>query len=180
MRKAILACIVLTLALAAFGQHSKTGPVGGKITNNSKRKPKPTATPTPKPTPKAVWQQYTPCGVYYKDIDDFISDMDKGWRLITETDEDYIWYDSDRELCDDDGILKAWTKFVHRGAQDKADYSLMLYELKCSKQQLRLKTKVDYTNKDELLRSETFNGSWSDIIPDSAGERMFKTICRQN
>jgi hypothetical protein len=81
MRSVILASVLLTCALIAFAQHSKTGPVGGKTnTNSSKSKPKPKTKPASfldKP-----WD--SPCGGHFKNLDDLISEIRDEWRLAGE------------------------------------------------------------------------------------------------
>src|SRR5258706_6267287 len=130
MRKAILASMFLAVAVIAFGQHGKSQ-IGGKTASKSKQKPK----PTPSPKPNAKWETYTPCGVYYKDIDDFISDMDKGWRSVADTKDDHYWYNSDTERCGDGGVLKVWIKIIPVSYR-AGGYSLTLYELKCTSAEL--------------------------------------------
>jgi hypothetical protein len=91
MRKVILISVLLFVALTTLGQQHKS------------------AKPKAKPKPTAKWEKYTPCGVYYKDIDDFMDDLKNNeWRLIGETKADEIWYNSDKERCTDNGILKVW------------------------------------------------------------------------
>src|SRR3989442_15763398 len=97
MRKAILIGILLfAAALLTFGQHRKTT--------------KPKAKTRSTPASKAKWEQYTPCGVFYKTVDDFIDEIGKGWRFIGETNAEQVWYDADNQRCTDNGILKAWVK----------------------------------------------------------------------
>lgn len=164
--------MLLALAVVAFGQHGKTQ-IGGKTASKSKAKAK----PKPKPTPKSNWPTYTPCGVYYRDAKDFVDDLNKGWRLIGETNDDYLWHDSDKEICDADSkVLKAWIKAIHR--KEKAAYSLMLYELKCETNQFRLKSSADYDTSGNLLQSEKYDTTWEDAIPDSAGEVILNKVCR--
>lgn len=159
MRKAILLSILLLAAVMTFGQHRKT------------------AKPKAKPKPVAKWEQYTPCGVYYKDIIDFMDDSDKGWRLVGETDTDLTYYNSDKERCMDGGILKIWIKRTHRNTDSK--YGLVLYELKCKTDELRVKSITEYDKNGHVLQSDEYSDiSWSDVIPDSMGEAIMKAVCR--
>ncbi len=176
----VLASMLLAVAFVAFGQHGKTQ-IGGKTASKSNSKPKPKPSPKPTPNPKELDKSwYSPCGVYYKNLDDLIADMDKGWRLIAETNDDYLWHDSDKVACDPSTkILKAWVKSIHRSQKEKADYSLILYELKCETNQLRLKSSADYMNSGSLLRNDDYDITWSDVIPDSVGEVILRTICRR-
>jgi hypothetical protein len=162
MLKAILAIILLFMAVLTFGQQRKA--------TKPKAKPQPTAA-------KLKWEPYTPCGVYYKDVIDFMDDFDKGWRFIGQTKTDQIWYDSDRERCTDNGILKAWIKEMHIGTDLK--YALVLYELKCKTDELRVKSRTEYERDGHVLESDEYqNESWSDVIPDSIGDSIMKTVCR--
>ena len=162
MRKAILISFFLFATLMAFGQGKTTKP---------KAKPKPTAT-------KSKWEKYTPCGVYYKTVDDFINDLGHGWRNIGQTKTDEIWYDSDKERCTDNGILKVWIKEKHKDTDLK--YGLILYELKCKTDELRVKSRTEYQKDGRVLDSDEYpNSSWSDVIPDSMGEEIMKTVCRR-
>jgi hypothetical protein len=70
MRKVFVVSVLLFAALNTSAQHRKTT--------------KPKAKSTPTPATKAHWEQYTPCGVFYKDIDDFVSDLRKDGVLLAK------------------------------------------------------------------------------------------------
>lgn len=85
MRKAILILSLLILCALAFGQGGTKH--AGKVGRASKTKPK----PSPKPTPDQDKPWYSPCGVYYKNIADFVDSMEDKWQLIGETNDEFLW-----------------------------------------------------------------------------------------
>lgn len=162
MRKALLASILLFAAFVAFGHQRKT--------TKPKTKPK-------HPASEAKWEQYTPCGVYYKDVLDFMSDLNKEWQLVGTTKSDEIFHDPDRTRCTENGILKAWIKRMHKASGLK--YSLVLYELKCKTDELRVRSTTEYDKDGAVLESDdSSNSSWSDAVPESVGEMILKAACR--
>ena len=164
MRKVFVVSVLLFAALNTSAQHRKTT--------------KPKAKSTPTPTTKAHWEQYTPCGVFYKDIDDFVSDLRKGWRLVGQTKTDHIWYDSDRQRCGDNGILKTWIKEMHLNTDLK--YALVLYELNCKTDELRVVSVTEYDKDGHVIESRQYNDpAWSDAVPESIGEEILKIACRK-
>jgi hypothetical protein len=177
MRKAILASMFLALALVAYGQHGKTQIGGGKAANKSKAKPKPTPAPNLKGVDKP-W--YSPCGVYYKNIADFVDSLEDKWQLIarTETAEDEFYYNGGKsEICGDDGVLKVWIKMVETKTKK---YSMIRYELKCKSDLMRFIYVTNYDDNGRVLNSDSFDDSpWKEAVPDSAGEEILKTVCRR-
>src|SRR5437867_3163274 len=95
MRSATLACILLTLALAAFGQHSKsTSSGGGKPATNSKAKPKAKPTPVIKPKPP--------------DFQKFQNE----WRLLGKSGDFLAYYQWASVHAVESGAWKVWLKMV--------------------------------------------------------------------
>jgi ATP-dependent protease HslVU (ClpYQ) ATPase subunit len=140
MRKALLISVLLFGALTAFGQERRS------------------AKPKAKPKPTAKWEKYTPCGVYYKDIDDFIDDLkNREWRLIVETKTEEVWYNSDKERCMDNGVPKVWIKGRHK--QTDLKYSLTHYELKCKTDELRATSLTEYEKDGRVVESNEFPDS---------------------
>ncbi len=175
MRSAILASILLTLALAAFGQHRKPEPLGGKTNSKTKRPPKPKATPA-----KTSDKSYTdPCDVYYKDFGEMVDELnlpDK-WLPLAETSTTEFLYNPRKITCFSDiKTIRAWIKEEHRNADSK--YALVLYEVKCSDRKLRVTSATEYDKDRNVLETSTFEDTaWEYPIPDSANEGVMNQIC---
>lgn len=172
MRKVILASMFLAVALVAFGQHGKSQ-IGGKTASKSKAKPK--ATPTPPPAKPFV----TMCGVYYKDVGEFLHETTTDeWRVIgiDVSGARLSYYNPQKEVCEA-GILKSWIKSVETKTQSNI---LMRYEFRCQSGQYRVVAATEYSKDGDLLNSALFkDADWKDAIPDSLTEMALKAVCRK-
>ena len=175
MRKAILILTPLMAFSLTLAQSTPSGKVG-KPTRPSQSKPKSTK---PKAKAKSTWQSYTPCGVYYKDVEDFVSDFNKGWQPVTETNDNHFLYDADTERCEaSTGVLKVWVKVLRVGEKIAGRYALVQYELKCKTDELRIKSRTEYDKGGNVLEIGSLDDSWSDVIPGSVGAAILKIVCR--
>jgi len=176
MRKAILASMFLAVALVAFGQHGKSQ-MGGKTASKSKAKSKPKSKPSTDLNLDAGLVWVSPCGVYYKsEFDQYVTE-DK-WIFIGETSSEHFWYNTDKMDCDSQtSLLKSWVKDTHNGTDLK--YALVLYELKCKTNQMRVRTVIEYDKNGNVLRTDPLDEAWQDSIPESIGETILKSICRR-
>jgi hypothetical protein len=177
MRKAILASMLLSVAVVAFGQHGKSQ-VGGKTASTSKAKPKPKSTPNLKGTDKS-W--VSPCGVYYKNDQDMFDSFVNEWRLVSASYDgsNAFYYNSgtSEETCTDAGVLKTWIKKLE--IKTKA-YSFVRYELKCQSSRFRIASATEYDKDGKLLFSDSFDENpWDDAVPETVAAAILKTVCRR-
>ncbi len=191
MRKTINALALLLALTSSFAQTANNESVGGgKTTTN-----KPTTTTT-KATPKKTTPKRTssggnstsdkplssPCGVYYKNRADMIaeSSLPNQWFSLGQSSNNHFWYNPRKTNCDaQTGVLKTWIKEEHKNTD--GDFALVLYEMKCRSDQLRVKTVIQY-DRAGTVRETTNNDDdepFQDVAPGTAGVTMLKTACRR-
>src|SRR5436190_15866647 len=144
MRSLILATALVFAATPVFAQTANNEPVGGKTTETkppTTTKLPATKTTTPKRTSTADRPLSSPCGVYYKNRADMIGESrlaDK-WFSLGQSVNKHFWYNPHRTTCDaKTSVLKSWIKEEHKNTD--GDFALVLYEMKCRSDQLRVKT----------------------------------------
>jgi hypothetical protein len=183
MRKPIFVLALLLLSTSAFGQTANDEALGGK-TNEGK--PAPTAPARKKPAPKPTSNQSkplsSPCGVYYKNRADMTAEsgLANKWFSLGQSANKHFWYNPHRTTCDaKTGALKSWIKEDHKNTD--GNYALVLYELKCKTNQLRVKTVIEYDSTGGVLETNNHGDDdpWQDAAPGTAGEVMLRTVCRQ-
>src|SRR5689334_3458805 len=141
-RPVILSVLLLFMSTAAFAQHANEV-LGGKITTD-----KPTTAPTTrKPVSKTTSTRnaplYSPCGVYYKNRADMSAEAGLGdkWYSLGQSANKHFWYNPRKTTCDaKTAVLNTWIKEEHKNTD--GDYALVLYEMKCRSDQLRVKTVI--------------------------------------
>jgi len=75
-------------------------------------------------------------------------------------------------------VLKTWIKEEHKNTD--GDYALVLYEMKCRSDQLRVRTVIEYDKAGNLLETNNEQDeNWQNVAPNTAGEVMMKTVCRR-
>jgi hypothetical protein len=176
----IVSAILLVMSPAAFAQHANEV-LGGKITPD-----KPTTAPTTKkPVAKATSNRsaplYSPCGVYYKNRADMTAESNLGdkWYSLGQSANKHFWYNPHKTVCDaKTSVLNTWIKEEHKNTD--GDYALVLYEMKCRSDQLRVKTVIEYDKNGNLLETNNEQDQkWQNVAPNTAGESMMKTVCRR-
>lgn len=187
MRKSLFLAAALFLGMAsAFAQTANNESVGGGKTSTGKP-----ATTTTKTAPKKTAPKRTatvdkplssPCGVYYKNRADMIADsnLPNQWFSIGQSSNTHFYYNPRKTNCDSQsGVLKTWIKEEHKNTD--GDFALVLYEMKCPGDQLRVKTVIQYDRAGNVL--ETTNRDpdepFQDVAPGTAGVTMLKTACRR-
>jgi hypothetical protein len=181
MRYSLLALAILFVTTSSFAQTANNEPLGGKI-NDSKPPPtnnKPSAT-TKKAPPKRTANPAlsSPCGRNSADIIGE-SATDK-WFSLGQSASKHFWYNPHRTACDaKTSVLKSWIKEVHKDTD--GNFALVLYEMKCKTNQLRVKTVIEYDSAGGLLETNNKpdDEPWQDVAPGTAGEVMMRTACRR-
>ena len=189
MRKLILVPIFLLMLTSALAQTANNEALGGK-TSDSKPAPitKPstkaanTSTTTSAKRTSTAAPLSSPCGVYYKNRADMIaeSNLPDRWFSLGQSIKTQFWYNPRRTVCDaKSAVLKSWIKEVHKDTD--GDYSMVLYEMKCKSNQLRVKTVIDYHSNGNLLETTNRDDDepFQDVAPGTAGVTMMKTACRR-
>jgi hypothetical protein len=75
-------------------------------------------------------------------------------------------------------VLKSWIKEDHKNSD--GNYALVLYEMKCKSNQLRVKTVIEYDGVGGVLETNNHGDDpWQDVAPRTAGEVMIGTACRR-
>ena len=182
MRKPLLvSAIVLIMSTTAFTQHANDEVLGGKTTPD-----KPTnSTASKKPVSKATTNRtaplYSPCGVYYKNRADMSAESNLGdkWFSLGQSANKHFWYNPHKTTCDaKTAVLKTWIKEEHKNTE--GNYALVLYEMKCRSNQLRVRTVIEYDNTGSVLETNNEQDeNWQNVAPSTAGEVMMKTACRR-
>ena len=176
----LVSALLLVMSTAAFAQHANEV-LGGKITPD-----KPTTAPTSKkPVSKATTNRssplYSPCGVYYKNRADMTAESNLGdkWFSLGQSANKHFWYNPHKTTCAATStVLKTWIKEEHKNTD--GDYALVLYEMKCRSDQLRVRTVIEYDKTGSVLETNNEQDeNWQNVAPNTAGEVMMKTVCRR-
>jgi surface-adhesin protein E len=186
MRKTILAPALLLMVTSAFAQTANNESVGGGKTTTDKPAATTTKATPKKPTPKRTTTVdkplSSPCGVYYKNRADMIaeSNLPNQWFSLGQSRSTHFWYNPRKTNCDaQTGVLKTWIKEEHKNTD--GDFALVLYEMKCRNDQLRVKTVIQYDRAGNVLETTNRDAdeSFQDVAPGTAGVTMLKTACRR-
>ena len=176
----VVFALLLLMSTAAFAQHANEV-LGGKINPD-----KPTTAPTSKkPVSKATTNRssplYSACGVYYKNRADLSAESSLGdkWFSMGQSANKHFWYNPRKTTCDaTSAVLKTWIKEDHKNTD--GDYALVLYEMKCRSDQLRVRTVIEYDKTGSVLETNNEQDeNWQNVAPGTAGESMLRTICRR-
>jgi hypothetical protein len=179
MRKPILVLALLLMLTSSFGQTANNEALGGKT---SESKPAPARKkPVPKPASNQDKSLSSPCGVYYKNRADMVGESNLGdrWFSLGQSANKHFWYNARKTTCDaKTGVLKTWIKEVHKNTD--GNFALVLYEMKCKTDQLRVKTVIEYDKTGGVLETNNHGDDpWQDVAPGTAGEVMLRTACRR-
>jgi hypothetical protein len=182
MRKAIPVLVLVLMLLmlpSTFGQNSNSGASGGKITDDGAAATSKKS--VLKPAPKRDNLGSSPCGVYYKNRADMLgeSNLDDKWFSLGESANRHFWHNPHKTSCDaKTGVLKSWIKEEHKNTD--SNYALVLYEIKCKPNQLRVKTVIEYDKTGGVLETTNHVGDpWQDVAPGTAGVVIMRTVCRR-
>lgn len=172
--------LLLAMSATAFAQHANEV-LGGKIGTD-----KPTTAPiAKKPVSKTTSNRgaplYSACGVYYKNRADMSAESSLGdkWYSLGQSANKRFWYNPRKTTCDSKtAVLNTWIKEEHKNTD--GNYALVLYEMKCRSDQLRVKTVIEYDKNGNLLETNNDQDeNWQNVAPGTAGEVMMKTVCRR-
>ena len=177
----LVSALLLAMSTAAFAQTANNEALGGKITPD-----KPTTAPmTKKAASKTTTNRssplYSPCGVYYKNRADMSADSSLGdkWFSLGQSANKHFWYNPRKTTCDATStVLRTWIKEEHKNTD--GDYALVLYEMKCRSDQLRVRTVIEYDKTGSVLETNNEQDeNWQNVAPGTAGEVMMRTACRR-
>ena len=173
MRNAILVLALLLASSSSFGQAGNNEPLGGKTSGSAAAPAKKTS--VPKPVPKRDKEVVSPCAAYNKTG----SNADDKWFSLGESANKHFWYNPHRTNCDPaTGAVKSWIKEDHKNTD--GEYALVLYDLKCKTNQIRVKTVIEYDDAGSVLDTNNHpDDPWQDVAPGTAGETIIRTVCRR-
>ena len=179
MRKPILVFALLLVSTSAFAQTANDDALGGKTsegkTTESKTAPA-RKKPAPKPASNTAKPSSSPCGVSNSSR----ANLTDKWFSLGQSANKHFWYNPHRTTCEaKTGVLKSWIKEDHKNTA--GDYALVLYEMKCKSNQLRVKTVIEYDQAGSVLETTNHDDDdpWQDVAPGTAGEVMLRTACRR-
>ena len=174
----LVSAFLLLMSNASFAQHSNEPIVGG-TTNDGATAPA-RKKPAAKPAAKRSAPLYSLCGVYYENRADMVAEsrLTDKWFSIGQSANKHFWYNPRKTNCEvNTNILKSWIKEEHKNTD--GDYALVLYEMKCKPNQLRVKTVIEYDKTGSVLQTTNNDDAWQDAAPKTAGEVMIRTACRR-
>lgn len=173
MRKAILACILLTFGLVVFGQHKNPEP-SGKTVSKPKVKAKPKRDNFTQP-----W--VSPCGVYYASgISQIVKDIEIEWRLVAHNDDTEFYWNTKKTVCNrSTGILETWIKTIFKSPDNEVATRMMKYELNCPSSRTRMIYLANYDSKGKALVSGDLVRNWQEVVPDSMMEGALNAVCHK-
>jgi hypothetical protein len=184
MRSAVLLFAFLLMCSSGFSQDANDQPLGGKTSDSTT--PAKRSTPVkrrvaPKPSANQTNASYSPCGINYKSRAEMIaqSNLVDRWFSLGESASKHFWYNPHRTNCDaQTGAVKSWIKEDHKDTD--GEYALVLYELKCKTNQIRVKTVIEYDDTGSVLDTNNHpDDPWQDVAPRTAGETIINTVCRR-
>jgi len=175
MRKPILVLAILLASTSSFAQDANNQALGGKINEDKPATAPAKKKPAPKPAANKSTPLSSPCGVS-RSRSDLIGDK---WFSLGQSANKRFWYNPHRTTCDaKTSVLKSWIKEDHKNTA--GDYALVLYEMKCRTNQLRVKTVIEYDSAGSVLETNNHGDDpWQDAAPGTAGEGMLRTACRR-
>jgi len=107
------------------------------------------------------------------------SNLTDKWFSLGQSSNTRFGYNPRRTTCDGTtAVLKSWIKEEHKNTD--GEFSLVLYEMKCKANQLRIKTVIDYDKTGAVLQTTNRDEeTWHDVAPSTAGEFMVRSLCRR-
>jgi hypothetical protein len=173
MRTPMLVLALLFVSISTFAQTANNEPLGGK-TNEVKPTPA-IKKPVPKPVSNPNKSLSSPCAV----ASNRRANLSDKWFSLGESANKHFWYNPHRTTCDaKTSVLKSWIKEDHKNSD--GNYALVLYEMKCKSNQLRVKTVIEYDQVGGVLETNNHGDDpWQDVAPGTAGEVMLRTACRR-
>lgn len=107
------------------------------------------------------------------------SNLDDKWFSLGESANRHFWHNPRKTSCDaKTGVLKSWIKEEHKNTD--SNFALVLYEIKCKPNQLRVKTVIEYDKAGGVLETVNHDGDpWQDVAPGTAGVVILRTVCRR-
>ena len=178
MRTSIIVLALLLVSTSSFAQTANNEALGGRTSEGKANESKPAPArkkPVSKPAANPARAASLPCGVYSKSP----SNQADKWFSLGQSANKRFWYNPHRTTCDaKTSVLKSWIKEDHKNTD--GDYALVLYEMKCKSNQLRVKTVIEYDNTGSVLDTNNHGEDpWQDVAPGTAGEVMIRTACRR-
>ena len=102
------------------------------------------------------------------------------YRLVTGTDDMVVFINTDRTVVDGD-IRTIWMTIVLKDVRvvdgKNGRYSMERWDVDCRKNRQRRQTVALYTDDGDLIGSESMDGVWKDMLPDSLGDAVTKRAC---
>lgn len=102
------------------------------------------------------------------------------WFSLGQSSNNHFWYNPHKTTCDaQTGVLKTWIKEEHKNTD--GDFALVLYEMKCRSNQMRVKTVIQYDKTGTVLETTNHDDDepFQDVAPGTAGVTMIETACRK-
>lgn len=184
MRSAILLFVLLLMCSSGFSQDANDQPLGGKTSDSTtpaRKSTPPKRKVSPKPSANQASASYSPCGVYYRSRAEMIAQANAAdrWLSLGESANKHFWHNPHRTNCDPaTGAVKSWIKEDHKNTD--GEYALVLYDLKCKTNQIRVKTVIEYDVTGSVLDTNNHpDDPWQDVAPGTAGETIIRTVCRR-
>jgi hypothetical protein len=112
------------------------------------------------------------------------------WKLFDWSVSGSWYYDAESLSRSSPDIVRVWTirKFTDKGVREMVknfgkqyeniDHSKGFEEINCSKKRLRILSYTHYSKKGEVIHSQTSEGLWNDILPDSQWDKLYQLVCK--
>ncbi len=110
--------------------------------------------------------------------------LEKGWKVITlftDTDDRLIGlytYQADSVVSTPPDKIKFWIK-IKDYRQNKIDYTLMLYEMKCTSREVRTGRIVRHFKDKSSAFRDNPNLRFADVEPASLDEVVMNVVCKE-
>jgi hypothetical protein len=170
------------MSASSFAQTANSEALGGKTTPANPTTAPARKKPVSKPTANKSTGLFSPCGVYYESRADMLyeSKLPDKWFSLGQSASKHFWYNPRKTTCDAKAtVLKSWVKEEHKNTD--GEFALVLYEMKCKSNQLRVKTVIEYDSAGRVLETTNHDDdeAFQDAAPGTAGEVMLRTACRR-
>ena len=112
------------------------------------------------------------------------------WKLFHSDEEAVSYHDAEGITRPSRNTVKVWVKKVYTkegviGAIQKLgkrverlSLEMHLFEINCAEKNQHSLHSIWYSEKGEVIHSDSKPGEWTSIVPESIGEMLYKAVCK--
>ena len=112
------------------------------------------------------------------------------WKLFHSDEESFSYYDAEGITRSSGNTVKVWVKKVYTKegvicaiqklgkSVEKLSLETHLFEINCVENNRHFLYSIWYSEKGEVIHSDSKPGEWTSIVPESIGEMLYKAVCK--